>query len=105
MKTIETMTKDERSLLLFFEDRAVDHSGRVQTAHMNADDMALAKRWDGEGFVCFGRIASEHLSDSGTHWCHLSDEAWSLASAARKARAARQWEARRWQTTKEKRAA
>jgi hypothetical protein len=100
MKTIEG-----RSLLLFFETRAVDHAGRVKTVHMNEDDMALAKRWDAEGFVRFGRIASEHLNDNGTHWCHLSDEAWGLVSAERKARAARMWESRRWTTTEEKRAA
>lgn len=105
MKTLETMTKDERSLLLFFETRAVDHSGRVQTAHMNADDMEIATRWDAEGFVRFGRIAAEHRSEHGTHWCSLSDDAWSLVHAERKARAGRTWQTRHWQTTEEKRAA
>lgn len=104
MKTLETMTKDERSLLLFLESRSVDNSGRVKTVHMNADDMKLAERWNREGFVKFGRIASEDLTEYGSHWCHLSDEAWQLAAAERKARASRTWEKRDWKTAEEKRA-
>ena len=88
MKTLDTLTKDERSLLLFLESRATDQGGRVKTAHMNAADMTIAEGWHREGFVGFGRIASEDLSEFGTHWCSLSDEAWALAAAERKARAA-----------------
>jgi len=104
MKTLDTMTKDERSLLLFLESRAVDNSGRVQTVHMNFDDMKTTERWNKEDFVKYGRIASEDLNKYGTHWCQLSDEAWQLAAAERKARAARTWAKREWKTTDEKRA-
>lgn len=105
MKTLNEMSRDERSLLLFFECRAVDHSGRVKTVHMNDADRAIAERWNAEGFVQYGRICAENLSEHGTHWCQLSDEAWALAHAERKARAARTWEKRNWRTTEEKRAA
>ena len=105
MKTLETMTKDEKSLLLFLETRAVDQSGKVQTEHMNDDDRKIVERWNSEGFVRYGRVASEDLNKHGTHWCHLSDEAWALAHAERKARAARLWIKRTWCTTEEKRAA
>jgi hypothetical protein len=105
MKTLETMTKDEKSLLLFFETCAVDHAGKVRTAHMNDDDRKIVERWTAEGFVRYGRVASEGCNEYGTHWCHLSDEAWALAHAERKARAARVWLKRTWRTTEEKRAA
>jgi len=102
--TLELMTEDERSLLLFLESRAVDQAGRVKTIHMNADDMEIAEQWNRDGFVKFGRIASEDLNEFGTHWCHLSDEAWGFAAAERKARAGRTWAKRDWKTTEEKRA-
>ena len=103
MKTLETMTKGERSLLLFLESYAVENSGRIKTVCMNGDDMKTSEQWNKEGFVQFGRVAVEDLSDFGSHWCFLSEEAWQLASAERKARAARMWEKRLWKTTAEKR--
>lgn len=105
MKTLQSMTKDERSLLLFFETRAVDYAGKVQTAHMNADDFKIAQRWDSEGFVNFGRIAFEDVNSHGSHWCRLSDDAWALAHEERQARACRTWRRRSWRTTEEKRVA
>ena len=105
MKTLNEMTKDEKSLLLFFECRAVDNAGRVKTDHMNDDDRALADRWSVEGFVRWGRIRAADLNEFGSHWCILSDEAWALAAEERKARAARTWTKRNWRTTEEQRAA
>lgn len=104
MKTLNSLTKDERSLLLFLETRAVDHRGRVDTKHMNSEDMAIAAQWHLEGFVNFGRIASEDLNQYGSHWCHLSEQAWMLVAEERKARAERMWAKRTWKTTDEKRA-
>lgn len=97
------MTKEEISLLLFLECRAVDHAGCVAIIHMNADDMKIAERWNKEGFVKFGRIAFADLTKGhdGTHWCQLSDEAWRVVAAERKARAERLWTKRTWQTTEE----
>lgn len=103
--TAETMTKDEKSLLLFLETCAVDQGGRVNTAHMNADDYETAKRWNDEGFVRFGRICRDHCSERTSHWCFLLDKAWPLAAELRKQRAGRMWHKRDWQTTCEKRGA
>lgn len=72
---------------------------------MNADDFKIAERWNAEGFVRFGRIASEYLSNAGAHWCSLSEEAYVLAYEERKARCIRTWAKRTWRTTEEKRAA
>src|SRR5689334_1324943 len=105
MKTLESLTKSELSLLLYFESRAVDHSGRVDSRNLNDTDRGIASRWNDEGFVGYGRIASEHISPSGAHWCSLSEAAWKLAHEARKARADRMWSKRNYSTTAEKRAA
>jgi len=107
----DDMTKEEKSLLLYFECRAVDHGGLVDTRHMNADDMAIAKYWNDVGFVRFGRLTMEsiksfsHLAAQITHWCELSDNAWSIAHAERRARYHRIHSKRKWKTTKEKRGA
>ena len=101
--TLATMSKDERSLLLYLETRAVDYGGKVDVRHMNSDDMAIAKIWNKSGFLGFGRVASEDCSSSGAHWCRLTDEAWRLAHEERRARAARMYAQRTWKTTEEKR--
>lgn len=104
---LNEMTKGERSLLLYFETRAVDQRGSVHLQHMNDDDLQIAKRWNETGFIQFGRIASEclPLPSGATHWCELSDEAWGLAHAERRARYARNKDSRQWFSIEEKKAA
>lgn len=121
MKTLAELTKDERSLLLFLETRAVDYGGRVNTVHMNAEDMALAAEWNRTGFLLFGRISSHYLGMRGaesvvahgpvaearrlgTHWCELTADAWRLAHEERRARAERMKQARTWKTPAEHKA-
>lgn len=110
MKTLEKMTKDERSLLLYLESRAVDQGGLVDTRHMNSDDIKIAQKWDEEGFIKYGRVCfkdAQRLSNPGlggkknTAWVELSDEAWLVAHAERKERALRMWEKRSWKKTEE----
>lgn len=84
MKTLKTMTKDERSLLLFLETQAVDHAGKVDGRHMNKDDFETAAKWDAEGFVNFGRVAFENVNEYGAHWCFF---AITTATAAQRAEA------------------
>ena len=88
MKSLDTMTSDERNLLLYLETRAVDYGGIVDTKHMNKEDMEIAEKWDKEGFVKFGHIKF-HSITVGTHWCELSEEAWNLAHTERRARCKR----------------
>lgn len=95
MKSLDTMTRDEKNLLLFFETQAVDYGGLVdlkqrrgQAGIMNKEDFDIAKKWDKEGFVKFGRIKFHSIIKS-THWCELSEEAWGIAHAERKARCKR----------------
>jgi len=88
MKTLDTMTSDEKRLLLYLETCAVDYGGKVDTKRMNKEGMDIAKKWNDEGFVKFGRIKFHSIIVS-THWCELSDEAWNIAHAERKARCLR----------------
>ena len=99
MKTLEKMSRDEKSLLLFLETRAVDYGGRVNLAHMNKEDIDISKKWNKEGFIGFGRIVHRHHNSDGTNWCQLSDEAWKLAHEERNNRANRLWENRSWLST------
>jgi hypothetical protein len=92
------LDREETSLLLYLETCAVDHGGRVDARHMNAEDMVRAKTMqERDGLLRFGRILSAeiqrvHLSHhpfKGTHWVELTDAGWSAAHAARKARGIR----------------
>lgn len=84
------LTKEEKSLLLYFETQATDYGGTLEAARMNETDMAIARRWNESGFVQFGRIAIADIREHGgvhrTHWCVLSEEAWTAAHAERRAR-------------------
>ncbi|AMV30885.1 hypothetical protein VN12_02135 [Pirellula sp. SH-Sr6A] len=95
--------KAEVSLLLYFETRSVDHSGRVDSRYMNESDVEIAKKWNEIGFVRFGRIASEDCNANGSNWVELSDDAWSEVSVLRRERAKRNWKTRRFRSTEEKR--
>jgi hypothetical protein len=97
------MNKDERSLLLFLESCSVDYGGVVNTKRMNAEDLQIAERWNKEGVIRFGRIVLRHVTSQGTHWCKLSEEAWKLAHAERRARAERMWGNRTWVSTEDSR--
>lgn len=90
MKKLSDLSKDERSLLLYLECRAVDNSGVVQTAHMNDEDSAIAQRWKDEGFIRYGRIKFDLITKNGEcMWVILSPNAFKLAHEERQARAGR----------------
>jgi hypothetical protein len=96
---LENMSKDELSLLLFFETRAVDHGGLVDNRHMNADDFEIAKKWNESGFVKFGRVVYRNITNGCTNWCKLSELAWMIAHQGRKARHERLWLKKDWMST------
>lgn len=90
---MDLTSKEERSLLMYFETQATDYGGTLESVRMNADDFALAKRWREAGFIQFGRIAFDDIKRHGgvarDHWVVLSEEAWKLAHAERRARCER----------------
>lgn len=98
---IERMSKDEKSLLLFLETRAVDYGGRVNLAHMNEGDIKIAEKWNKDGLIEFGRIVIRNCNSDGTHWVKLSVNAFSIAHELRLQRANRMWENRTWLSTKD----
>lgn len=101
--SVENMSRDEKSLLLYIETRCADYGGKLDDRQMNAVDLSLLKSWGAEGFVEYGRIASIYVgaSSPNTKWCRLSDEAWRLAHECRKARFATSEAQRQWETTAE----
>lgn len=54
---MKNLTKNEKSLLLFFETAYVDFAGKLNPAHMNDDDRKIADRWNKSGYVKFGRVS------------------------------------------------
>lgn len=82
------LTREETSLLMYLETRAVDHGGMVDPRRMNARDFEIIDGWKAEGFVAFERLKMRDGGPVGdsTHATTLSDEAWSAAHAARKSR-------------------
>ena len=103
IKMSKPTTKDERSLLLYLETRAVDHGGKIRDANMNDLDRATLKAWTKSGYVKSGRIASEHMDAQHATWVHLSEQAMADAHDLRKARAERMWANKVYMTTDEKR--
>lgn len=95
MKDLIDFTREEKSLILFFETQAVDYSGIVGTIHMNNTDMEIAEKWDKQGFIVFRRRPFKDIEkdsefyqrDKRTHYVMLSDDAWIVAHALRKIRA------------------
>jgi hypothetical protein len=87
------MSDKELSLLIFFETCLVDKRGRVNIAHMNTEDMEIAKKWTKEKFVLFGEVSVKDVFISGfdtySHWVRFSDKAWTLAHLEREARSRR----------------
>ena len=98
---LSEMTKDERSLLLYLESRATDQGGTVDARRMNKEDFDIAKRWNEDGFIEFGRVASCDLAIDRTYWVVLTPPAWDLAHQERIARADRMWDKRAWKMTSE----
>lgn len=87
---IETMTKVERSILLYAETCCVDYGGLLEGQRMNADDMAALKKFEEAGILEYGRIPFKLLGPLGsygrkpTHWITFTDAAWEVAHALRR---------------------
>lgn len=103
MKTIDTLTKDEKLLLLFAECACVDYGGIYQPERLNDDDREILEQWKLEGFCDYGRVASQHLNPKRMVWLRLSEEAMRMAHTLREQRASRMWANRDWISTQEKR--
>ncbi len=85
------MTKDEKSLLLFFETCVVDNTCKIDMRKMNEEDMKIAKKWNDCGFIRFGRLKYIDLKKGSpnTHFVLLSETAFAAASKLRYKRSLR----------------
>lgn len=84
---LNEMTKDERSLLLFFESACTEYGGKLNPRHMNEDDNIIKDKWVKSEFIKYGRMNfADTKIGNNTHWVKLSDEAWKLAHEERIAR-------------------
>lgn len=95
------MTREEISLLLYFETCVVDRSGFVHGANLNEDDYRIARQWDASGYVVFRRLKMAEFRGlnrvdiniqsvaARTDLVRLSDEAWRDAAKFRRQRADR----------------
>lgn len=92
---ITTLTKVERSIILYAESCSVDYGGLLEGVRMNNDDLTALRKFQDAGLLSFGRIPAKllrPLSDFGrnpTYWITFTDDAWQLASALRRQRAER----------------
>ncbi len=98
---IDEMTKEEKSLLLFFETASVDGWAKFDMGCLNDDDRVTAEKWNAQSFVKSGRICMKDIYKKA-HWCHLTDGAVEIAATLRRERANRIWEKKGFMTTAEK---
>ncbi|KKL61321.1 hypothetical protein LCGC14_2196510 [marine sediment metagenome] len=86
------LTKKELSLLLYFESRAVDHRGLIDTRHLNKEDFKIAEKMKESGLIDMKRWTQRDIIgqvEALTYRVWLFDEAWTLAHEERRERAAR----------------
>ena len=86
MQNLDNMSKDERSLLLYFESCLVNQRGRLESCRMNAENFEIAERWNAAGFIHFGRKPGTLVR---LFWVRFSEEAWGLAHVERRRKAER----------------
>lgn len=99
-----TLTRDEASLLMYFETCVVDLNGRVDLEKMNATDMIIRDRFVDAGLINFGRIVYADHNRQGGNWVEMTPFAMNLAHALRKQRASRGEQNRRYRKTEERNA-
>lgn len=91
--TPDTMSKVERSILLYLESCAVDAGGLAEGRRMNDEDATAIEKLKAEGLLEFSRIQGTMLGSATnknwTHWAHLTAAGWALAGNLRQLRAAR----------------
>lgn len=87
-----SLSRIEKSLLIYLETRIVDHFGIVDTRHMNDEDMNIAEKWDKDGFITFKRLPAKYVFNKihgtvkNTHSVWFSEDAWIAAHKERRNR-------------------
>jgi hypothetical protein len=88
--TAASMSKDERSFLLYVETQCVDAGGLLEGIRMNEADHEAAIRFEAAGLMRFGRMPARLLGSKygpqRTHYAELTDAGWELAGLLRRRR-------------------
>lgn len=91
--TIDNATRDQQSLMLYFETTLVEHGGTVESIRMNQADHENVPQLIAAGLVeKFERVPAKLLGSFHrgiTHTVDFTEAGWSFAHALRRARAAR----------------
>lgn len=91
---INTLTRDEKSVLLYAETCLVDGGGLLAGVRLNEADHAALEKFKAAGALDYGRIpfhTIEKLIHPGygvnlTHWVTFHEPAWQAAHALRRSR-------------------
>jgi hypothetical protein len=82
-----SLTKAQRSILLYAECCLVDHGGLLEGKRMNDADLRALTDFQDAGLLRFGRLPfraiAQMVARECTHWVVFSSAAWDLAHAAR----------------------
>jgi hypothetical protein len=103
MVNIESMSKGEKSLLLYLESRATNHSGLINVSQINKEEIDICNRWNKKGFIQFGRVVARNVRSYCFMWCKLPESTFKIAHKLRKERADRMWLNKNWLSTEESR--
>jgi hypothetical protein len=83
-----SLTKAQRSILLYAECCLVDHGGLLEGKRMNDADLRALTDFQDAGLLRFGRLPfraiAQMVARGVTHWVVFSSAAWDLAHAARR---------------------
>ena len=90
---VKALSRDEESLLLYFESCLVDDEGLVEGRRMNEEDFKIAKQMASDGFIAFGRRPFDDIKKSVNpgfmHWVRFTEDAWNIAHGLRRRKAER----------------
>lgn len=91
---ITTLSRDEKSVLLYAETCLIERGGLLEGMRMNEADIQALKKFKEAGSLDFGRIPSKtigtlihpHNGGQYTHWVTFHEPAWQAAHALRRLR-------------------
>jgi len=87
------LTRESKSLLLYFETCMVDSRGMVEALKISAEDMERAEKLVEQGFIEFGRLPGSFVFNQAnskyTHYVNLTEAGWDTAHYLREERAKR----------------
>ncbi len=86
--TPESMSRVERSVLLYAETTLVDYGGLMEGARLNQYDYHALDTLQAAGLLTWGRVPGrllgQFVSRNITHWVEFTDAGWDLAHHLRR---------------------